>query len=279
MPNQYSEKELTELFFVALDCFKECLETDICRENVCLAFFTLANGMEVYEQFCKAHFPKYLSEPYWKEGYFDDIGAQAFLNEEEYGVLIRRDLDFNRDEMFGMFLHEISHLFCTRNETENGDFFDRYCMGTGGEDGIMNAGYAIWREAVADIMADFVISEYAEKSLKDNSVVDEICRYYNEISPASPYSKRAMSLIIANVMISEQVAGTESWPKAAAAIKENIPIDDEMLIQVFEQVFRQLHTPPFWKITPTFIMDLGVGYLALLTHKHLKDLAAGSLQD
>lgn len=201
------------------------------------------------------------------------------MNEKEYGVLIREDLDLEQGEMFSMLLHEISHLFCTRNETENGDFFDRFCMGSGAEDGMMNAGYAIWREAVADIIADFVMSKYAGVSLKDKSVVKTICQYYNGISFTAPDSKRAMSLILAYIMISKQVAGTESWPKASAAIQENIPIDDALLTAMFEQMFRQMRTSPFWKITPDFIMELGETYLSLLAHKRFRDLAAGILQN
>ena len=69
-------------------------------------------------------------------------------------MLIREDINFTLGGVLQMFLHEISHLYCTKNEIDGGGFFDKYCMGSGPEDGMMNAGYAIWREAVADIMAD-----------------------------------------------------------------------------------------------------------------------------
>ena len=32
---------------------------------------------------------------------------------------------------------------------------------------MMNAGYAVWREAVADIMADSILSEYTSLTLAD----------------------------------------------------------------------------------------------------------------
>lgn len=37
---------------------------------------------------------------------------------------------------------------------------------------MMNAGYAVWREAVADIMADSILSEYTSLTLAD--VRDEV---------------------------------------------------------------------------------------------------------
>lgn len=41
-----------------------------------------------------------------------------------------------------------------------GNFYDKYCCGKDLLDGAINAGYAIWREAVADIMAKSIMSEF-----------------------------------------------------------------------------------------------------------------------
>ena len=177
MAHSYTRNELTEYFFEALDMFNDCLDSDISKENVLLEFFTPENGVAVYESFCRDHFPKLLEEPYKEEGYFESFGAQAFVNETEYGVLIREDINFTLGGVLQMFLHEISHLYCTKNEIDGGGFFDKYCMGSGPEDGMMNAGYAIWREAVADIMADSIISEYATTTL---SAIKKFVKEYKD---------------------------------------------------------------------------------------------------
>ena len=267
----YSTRRLKMIFLDALGLFNDYIETDICEENVYLEFFTPSNGVEVYERFCTAHFTKHLSEPYLDEGYFEEFAAQAFVNEKEYGVLIRADLDFPKNELFQIFAHEIAHLFCTRNETDGGNFFEKYCMGSGPEDGMINAGYAIWREAIADIIADNVLSDYARISLADESTKETIDNLYTMLSPADPDSKMAMSLIISYVMLSKQMASSFSWPEAELAIKDNIQINDVFLLKIFEMVFRQLHKNPLWKITPEFITDLGEAYLSLIAHKMLKD--------
>ena len=93
-----------------------------------------------------------------------------------------------------MFLHEISHLYCTQNEILGGHFFDKYCMGSGVEDGMINAGYVIWREAIADIMADSILSEFPSLTLV--MAKDEICNLNREITFTNPCSKKAMSLVI-----------------------------------------------------------------------------------
>lgn len=268
MPHSYTKKELTSYFFEALDRFNDCLDSDINIRNVHIGFFNSQNGIEVYEKFCKMHFPHMLNEQYRVPGYFESIGAQAFLNDKEYGVLIREDIDLPLGELFQMFLHEIAHLFCTRNEIEGGSFFDKYCMGFGSEDGMMNAGYAIWRETVADIMADSIISMYPTVTFA--AVKNIIESYYNELSIVNPSSKKAMSLIIAFVMISGEVACTNDWNAAERAIKAQISINDPLLTALLEQVFNKLHRSPFWEITPDFIITLGETYLSMLAHKMLR---------
>ena len=53
-------------------------------------------------------------------------------------------------------LHELAHIFCTRNEIDGDNFFERYCMDdtiSREEDGTINAGYAVWRELIAELIA------------------------------------------------------------------------------------------------------------------------------
>ena len=54
--NIYTEQELREIFFGALDLFNERLDSDITRDNTVLALFAPDNGLMVYEQFCCRHF-------------------------------------------------------------------------------------------------------------------------------------------------------------------------------------------------------------------------------
>ena len=53
------------------------------------------------EKLCGEHFPKMLAEDYYKEGYFDSFATQAFVNETEYGVLIRADLNYRVNKYRG----------------------------------------------------------------------------------------------------------------------------------------------------------------------------------
>lgn len=270
MKYRYTTKELTEIFFEALGLFNECLESDISESNTVIAFFTPDNGIAVYEKFCKEHFPKNLSENYKAEGYMDSFAAQAFVSVKEYGVLIREDIDFTLAELQYTLLHEISHMFCTRNEVENGCFFDRYCMGSGEEDGIINAGYAIWREAIADIMADSVLSENATMTL--NQVKTEVLKLFDQVGFENPDSKKCVSLILAYIMISREVACTYEWQEAEKEIENQISFSNSIMMLLLEMSFVKMKESPFWEITPDFIIDLGSTYIAMLASKRLQSM-------
>ena len=270
MPHSYSHRELTEYFYEALDMFNDCLDSDISKGNLVLDYFNPENGVAVYERFCQEHFPNMLEETNYKEpGYFASVGAQAFVSDSEYGVLINERIDFTLAEVLQTFLHEISHLYCTRNEIEGGNFFDKYCMGSGPEDGMMNAGYAIWREAVADILADSVISDYTTITL--NQVKPIVKEYYQMLIPSNNRTKKAMSLIIVYIMISNEVASVTQWELAEKEIAKVIQIEDRLLLSILKQVFEQLHSGCFWEITPDFIIKLGETYLCLVSDRFLRN--------
>ena len=267
MKKRYTQNELREYFYESLDMFNNFIESGITRENLKLIFFTKENAIKRYEEMCR-DFPRHISEPYKTEGYFDDIAASAFVNGDRYGVLANADIDFPLGEVLQMYLHEIAHLFCAKNEIPGGSFFDKYCMGSGEEDGMMNAGYAIWRETVADIMADSAMSDYSTMSLA--MAHENIMGLYDEISLKSAYSKRAMSLIIVYIMISKEVACTRDWNKAKSEIQNCCKFDDPMMLSILEMVSKKIHQQPLWEITPDFIVELGNRYCMILTHKALK---------
>lgn len=267
MSHSYTKSELKEYFFSALEMFNERLDSDISEGNLLIDFFNPKNGIAVYENFCRERFPQYLDEQYKEDGYFESIGAQAFVSDTYYGVLIREDVDFTLSEILQMFLHEMSHLYCIRNEIPGGHFFDKYCMGSGIEDGMINAGYAIWREAIADIMADSILSEFPTLTLA--MAKEEISNLNREITFTNPCSKEAMSLVIAYIMISREVSTIDDWPVAEKKIRNAIGFEEPHMYEILESVFAKLRTSPFWEITPDFITELGQTYLELLSMRAL----------
>lgn len=267
LSNKYTHKEISYIFYNALGIFNDCLDADFTPENTLLVFFTPKSGLKVYEKFCGEHFPKFLNENYKAEGYFETFMAQAFIGDRTNGVMVRSDIWYSLEEVYRVFLHELSHIFCIRTEFNGKNFFDIYCAPTDADSGIYSAGYTVWREAIVDIMADAVTSDYT--SIKFRDIVDEIRNLYEGVRPYDANSKKSISLIIADVMFSAEVAGMEKWTEAEAAIRKYLPVTDEVLIRMLGKVFRTLHKPPFWHIDPEFIFDLGFDYIEILSRKSM----------
>jgi len=268
---KYTEIDMKKIVYDAMQCFKDEMNFDISPENTVLAFFTPDNGIEVYEAFCYKYFPDWLNEDYMKNGYFESFAASAFVGEQCYGILIRLDLDFPKMELFQIFMHEISHLYCSVNEINGGHFFDRFChCGDTTEDGIMNAGYAIWREAIADIMAHKVnpySGSYTLKYVKPN--VDEL---YNSLSYRNPESKKIISLIISYLMLTNEIMQSASWQQAKMQIRKIVKFDDEMMYRIVEMVYENLRKEEYWGITSDFVYELWERYLTLMTNRAIKAL-------
>lgn len=272
----YTQDRLKNIFFRAVELFNETMdeEYEVCEDgagspsDIMLRFFTPENGAEVYREFCEAYFPHHLKENYQERERYEGIIAEAFVSENYNGVMIREDLSFPEYEFIQAFTHEISHLFCTRHEIEGGAFYERYCDAPNhpvyGENidrqmnGCINAGYAVWREMIADVISvESWIDIYGL-----GNVDDQIQGFYDEMQFGNPAAKKAASLVIAYVMLTVGDAGIEE-------IRKRYPYFSRSMHRLLEGVYRKLKIQPFFEITPEFIAELGSIYLMVLTEKRM----------
>ena len=171
--------------------------------------------------------------------------------------------------MFRIFLHEISHIYCIVNEIGGENFFDKYCRVEQGIDlGVINAGYAVWREAIADIMAHLVDPYSGRYNL--NYVKNNVLELYNDICAIDGQSKKAMSLIIVYIMITDEVLRAKNWKSVCEKVKKVIDINDETLYLLLELVYDNLHNGDYWTISTDFIFSLGDLYLMILVNKKFR---------
>ena len=150
--------EYKEALLCAAETLNERMGTEFSEDNLMLRCFQAENQQEAFEGFCKQYFPNRLTDRYKEDGYFD-FHASAFVSEGESGVdgvLLRTDIERTPATLYHILLHELAHIFCTRNELGGDSFYKRYCMDdtlSSEEDGAINAGYAIWRELIAELIA------------------------------------------------------------------------------------------------------------------------------
>lgn len=255
----------------AIALFDEGLEANFRRENIIIELFDENSKFEVFEAFCKKHFPYRLSDSYREEGYFD-FRASAFVGKDNGGIdgiLVRTDIDYMPNELRHTLLHELAHIYCVHDEFDGKDFFDLYCNGiapTTDEDEIINTGYAIWRECIAEVIAielddTCYITPLSSKKKYLSSLIDKI-------DPNN--GKLAMSMILTAVMTSEEVEESKEWKGASNSLARLKLFEEPMFHDIFEKVFLQLRNG-FCEIDFDFIFEIGTIYLNLLSVQTIKN--------
>ena len=252
--------EYKEALLCAAETLNERMGTEFSEDNLVLRCFQTENQQEVFEQFCKQYFPDRLTDQYKEDGYFD-FHASAFVGEGENsvdGILLRTDVERSPATLYHILLHELAHIFCTRNELGGDNFYKRYCMDdtlSSEEDGAINAGYAVWRELIAELIA----------SEKDDNL-----RYYmKELEDGD--RKLAVSMLLCEALTSREGEPSPTWGDTKKRFEKYAPFDEPLFIDLLELVVRKLKKN-FVEIDRDFILELGSLYLFLVTQSDVKKL-------
>ena len=170
-----------EALFYAASIFNERLGAEFSEDNLVLRCFQTENQQEVFEQFCKQYFPDRLEDRYTEDGYFD-FHASAFVGTGDGadGILLRTDIARHPAELKHILLHELAHIFCTRNEIDGDNFFERYCMDdtiSREEDGVMSKRYARQLHSADGLIA--AVEQYGFLPFFRNEIhgfsIEELC--------------------------------------------------------------------------------------------------------
>ena len=264
--------EYKDALLCAAETLNERLGTEFSEDNLVLRCFQTENQQEVFELFCKQYFPDRLTDRYKEDGYFD-FHASAFVGEGEKsvdGILLRTDVGRSPTMLYHILLHELAHIFCTRNELGGDNFYKRYCMDdtlSSEEDGAINAGYAVWRELIAELIASETDDNCDFLSLEDK---EDILRYYMEELEDGD-RKLAVSMILCEALTSREGEPAETWGDTKKKVEKYKPFDDPLFMDLLELVIRKLKRN-FVEIDRDFILEFGSLYLFLVTQLDVKKL-------
>ena len=264
--------EYKNALLCAAETLNESMGTEFSEGNLVLRCFQAENQQEVFEQFCKQYFPERLTDPYKEDGYFD-FHASAFVSEGENcvdGILLRTDVERSPATLYHILLHELAHIFCTHNELGGDNFYKRYCMDdtlSSEEDGAINAGYAVWRELIAELIASEKDDNCDFLSLEDK---EDILRYYMEELEDGD-RKLAVSMLLCEALTSREGEPAATWGDTKKKIEKYKPFDDPLFMDLLELVVWKLKKS-FVEIDRDFILELGSLYLFLVTQLDVKKL-------
>ena len=248
------------------------LKTNYSLENIKVAYCTIKDCVEVYTGFTAQY--GFHSESRTVAD-FEYVIAESFVGQTDIddpkhvdGILLRtdppRELD-RPDYYLSMLIHELCHIFCTTHEIPTAGkagqrFYDLYCEGAPGtpaeeyNNGFMNAGYAIWREFIADIIQDIVYQQPNEH-LKD---IAPMLRFLaDDVRVSNSAAKSAFHRYLSEIMNSWEGSEAETWEDLEAQLKAlGLPF-----LHIVKKVFNNLHGKDCHTIDPDFIADLGACYL------------------
>jgi len=266
------EDAIPMLLSHACDLCNEHLNTSYSLDNIVVQFCTLEDAVKRYEQFTAKY--GFNSEPRTTD-HFEAMLAEAFIGQTNIddpahvdGILIRTDppADLDSPEYYLiMLVHELCHIFCTTHEIPTAGkvgqrFYDLYCAGTPRNqaerimDGQINAGYAIWREFIAEIVQDIV---YQQPSKHLKAIAPFLKMLAAQVRVGNTAAKSAMHRYLSEIMNSWEGSEAETWEELEAELTAL----DLPFIRIIKHVFDMLHDGACHTIDPDSIMELGVMYL------------------
>ena len=255
----------------AIEIFNDKMDADFSRDHVILTCFMTDDQEEIFEQFCAQYFPYRLQDRYREEGYFD-FRASSFIgmdNGGKDGILLRTDIPYHPVELLHIFLHELAHIYCAHHELDGKSFYDEYCEGyaqTNEEDGMINAGYAVWRECIAEIIAIECDDNCDIFPIRDKKKM--LAQLRDEIDQRD--GKLLVSEILTAVMTSSEVEASQTWDEAEKAIHSLKLFDTPPELDLMRLVFNQLQARLI-EIDVDFISELGFLYLNILSLSLLRN--------
>lgn len=266
----FTMDEIMELFRDAVEEFNDCLNYDFSVDQFVIQGIVMDKNREhTFEEFCSKYFPYRLNDDYKKDEYYQFI-ASAFPGKkagDKQGVLFRLDVECDENELYHIMLHELAHIYCTHNELDGKIFYDEYCEDYAKDrelDGQINAGYSVWREFIAELIAIECDETYDRCYLFQK---EDLINFY--ISNINRYDgKLAVSKILEEVMLSVEVLNAENWQQAENAIKESKLFEQSIYMEMFKLVYVQLKES-YISINIEFIKELGFIYLMILSFSEI----------
>ena len=135
------------------------------------------------------------------------------------------------------------------------------------EDGAINAGYAIWRELIAEVIAFEMDDNCFFVPLREKTAL--LQHYEEEFENGD--RKRGISMILCEALTSKECEMSATWNVAQKKVAEHKPFDNPLFMDTLGLVSRKLRDN-LVEIDRNSILELGSLYLCLVTQLEIRKL-------
>lgn len=263
-------EERNAIFDEAIGYFNRNMGTAFSRENVKVAFCTQDTKVRILGEFLQNHFPEKAKGDYVKEYLQDFFSGMAFCEKDIYGILLRSDVLFDDHEFFHVVLHELCHIYCIINEFNGENFYKAFCLKEvdGYDNGLMCAGYKIWREVIAEAMAEMI--DYYDYSLPLNRLKKKVVEYEQVLAEEEEINDDVVVNLLLDVLLSKRAMDKKTGAVFIDGLQESGIVKSPILCKMVKTVFSNFHNSKLWEITPDFIYELGNLYIDYRVAKQMQ---------
>ena len=267
------ESDILSIAKKAIESFNSSMGTNYSLDNIRIEMFSNSDAAQTYTSFVNAYgFP--FEDPSKRD--FSLTVAEAFVGNTDCddsshidGILVSAELPVgfqNPSTYYEALIHELAHIFCTTHEIPTAQkagqrFYDLYC----GDDsstadnsllnGQVNAGHAIWREVIADIIADKISSK---RALSIDDIIGQAMQFASYVTVLNNDAKIALQRYLSIVLLAKEIKNARSRISVSRTLElYKLPFRTIVLM-----AYDNLKKEPFYAIDFDFINELGTQYIA-----------------
>ncbi len=254
-----NKKEIEYVIDDALELFNKKFNTDYSRENIHFGFFNNRTFREVYERFCTRYFPLWLREDYENPEFYIYTQASTFVEGSEYGILINYTVKCNYGRWLCVILHELGHIHATTKEYNGNSFYRAFCEDDSPVENsrVMYDGYAMWREFIAEYLAQVALQEFDSVFLDE--CVEKIVQWEYDVTGTDSISLKGISMILATILTTidyQEISDWDSFAKRLGEIGwENYTLYLELIRLVYLRLKKLADKP--YALHEDFVYEIG----------------------
>lgn len=253
-----NKKEIIYVLDDALELFNNKYNTNYTQANIHIDFFKLKNFPEVYEKFCRDRFPRWLREDYTNPDFYKYTYASAFVEGDNFGILIRSSAKFVYGVWLEIILHELGHIFATTHEYD-GDYYHEHCEDDSPVENpdMHYMGYTMWKEFIADILSQNALPLKARHSINQNS--DRIFAWEEDIVGNDKTSISSLGRMLAAIFTTTDFYNTDEWEPFERKVRSLGIGRGTLYLPICQDIFYRLKAKKDKPhlISPDFIFVMG----------------------